>query len=35
MAEEVAALMAKELDFDLSWQKTQVELYQQLVRNYI
>ncbi len=35
IAEEVAALMAKELGFDLNWQKTQVELYRQLVKNYI
>ncbi len=35
MAPEIAALMAKELGFDLQWQKNQVESYNQLVKNYI
>ena len=35
MAPEVAALMAKEFGFDLQWQKTQLESYNQLVQNYL
>ncbi len=35
MASEVASLMAKELGYDMKWQKTQIESYNQLVKNYI
>jgi glycerol-3-phosphate dehydrogenase len=35
MAPEIAALMAKELSFDLKWQDEQVESYKHLVKNYI
>jgi glycerol-3-phosphate dehydrogenase len=35
MAEEVAGLMAKELGYDMIWQKDQVESYNQLVKSYL
>jgi glycerol-3-phosphate dehydrogenase len=35
IAEEAAALMAKELEYSMIWQTEQVESYNQLVRNYI
>jgi glycerol-3-phosphate dehydrogenase len=35
MAAEVAALMAKELDKDLTWQKEQVDFYQKLAEGYL
>jgi len=35
IATEVAGLMAKDLGYDMKWQKEQVESYNQLVKNYI
>lgn len=35
MAGEVARLMAEELGYDMKWQEDQIELYNQLVKNYI
>jgi glycerol-3-phosphate dehydrogenase len=35
IAPEVAGLMARELGYDLNWQKEQIESYNQLVKNYI
>ncbi|TAL66979.1 MAG: glycerol-3-phosphate dehydrogenase/oxidase [Bacteroidetes bacterium] len=35
MAPEVAGLMAREMGYDLKWQKEQIKSYNQLVKNYI
>jgi glycerol-3-phosphate dehydrogenase len=35
IATEVAGLMAEEFGYDIKWQKEQIEIYNQLVKNYI